>query len=91
MIVSWDWLKQYVEMAPSELEERLTACGLNHEGSRTVGKDLAIDLEDTVIAQIVWGIWASPGSTVLYDLPLTVPIAEPVTGPGSVPKRSASS
>ncbi|MEC8336577.1 MAG: phenylalanine--tRNA ligase subunit beta [Planctomycetota bacterium] len=84
MIVSWDWLKQYVplEMAPSELEERLTACGLNHEGSRTVGKDLAIDLEVTSNRPDCLGhLGVAREIAVLYDLPLTVPIAEPVTGP----------
>ena len=33
MIVSWDWLKQYVtlDMTPAELAERLMMSGLNHE------------------------------------------------------------
>ena len=49
MIVSWNWLKQYVplDMPPEELERRLMMAGLNHESTAAVGDDLAIDLEVT--------------------------------------------
>ena len=49
MIVSWNWLKDYVQldMSPEELENRLTMSGLNHEGTKRVADDLAIDLEVT--------------------------------------------
>ncbi len=49
MIVSWNWLKQYVplDMPLEELERRLMMAGLNHEGTEEVGGDLAIDLEVT--------------------------------------------
>ena len=49
MLVSWNWLKEYValEMPLAELEERLAMSGLNHEGTQEVGEDLAIDLEVT--------------------------------------------
>jgi len=49
MIVSWNWLKQYVtlDMPAAELVRRLTMSGLNHEGTEEVGGDLAIDLEVT--------------------------------------------
>lgn len=49
MIVSWNWLKQYVplEMNSAELERRLMMAGLNHESTSEVGGDLAIDLEVT--------------------------------------------
>ncbi len=50
MIVSWNWLKQYVtlDMPLAELEQRLMMAGLNHEGDRRDrGDDLAIDLEVT--------------------------------------------
>lgn len=49
MIVSWDWLQQYVDV-PVTLEElcaRLTAAGFNHEGTDPVGDDLAIEFEIT--------------------------------------------
>ena len=46
MIVSWNWLKAYVELKvdPAEVERRLMMAGLNHEGTESVGDDLAIDL-----------------------------------------------
>ncbi len=49
MIVSWNWLKQYVplEISLDELTHRLTMAGLNHERTEDVEGDLAIDLEVT--------------------------------------------
>ncbi|MEO6810998.1 MAG: phenylalanine--tRNA ligase beta subunit-related protein, partial [Isosphaeraceae bacterium] len=49
MIVSWNWLAQYVrlDMPVEALAERLALTGLNHEGTAEVGGDLAIDLEVT--------------------------------------------
>lgn len=51
MIVSWNWLGQYTELAMSldELTERLTLTGLNLEGveERKSPQDWAIDLEVT--------------------------------------------
>jgi phenylalanyl-tRNA synthetase beta chain len=49
MIVSWNWLAQYVrlDMPVDILTERLALTGLNHESTTEVGGDLAIDLEVT--------------------------------------------
>ena len=49
MIVSWNWLKDYVDldMTADELAHRLAMAGLNHESTAAVGDDLAIDLEVT--------------------------------------------
>lgn len=49
MIVSWNWLTDYVAMPvpPEELEERLTQAGLKHEGTVVRGTDRAMDLEVT--------------------------------------------
>jgi phenylalanyl-tRNA synthetase beta chain len=51
MIVSWNWLKDYVDlkMSPDELAERLAMAGLNHESTEKIvpTDDLAIDLEIT--------------------------------------------
>lgn len=49
MIVSWNWLKEYVrlDMSVDTLVERLMMAGLNHESTEEVGGDLAIDLEVT--------------------------------------------
>lgn len=49
MLVSWNWLKDYLalDMPPDELVHRLMMAGLNHESTTAVGNDLAIDLEIT--------------------------------------------
>lgn len=49
MLVSFRWLKDYVDLDISheELADRLGMAGLNHEGTETVGDDFAIDLEVT--------------------------------------------
>lgn len=49
MIVSWNWLSEYLrlEMSVDQLAEKLALSGLNHESTEDVGGDLAIDLEVT--------------------------------------------
>jgi phenylalanyl-tRNA synthetase beta chain len=49
MIVSWNWLCDYLrlEMPVEVLTEKLALSGLNHESTDDVGGDLAIDLEVT--------------------------------------------
>lgn len=49
MIVSWNWLQEYVDLGMSleELTDRLTLTGLNLEGIENIGEDVAIDLEVT--------------------------------------------
>jgi phenylalanyl-tRNA synthetase beta chain len=49
MIVSWNWLKEYVQldMPVGTLTDRLMMAGLNLEGVSDVEGDLAIDLEVT--------------------------------------------
>ena len=49
MIVSWNWLTEYLrlDMPVEVLTERLALTGLNHESTSEVGGDLAIDLEVT--------------------------------------------
>ena len=49
MIVSWNWLREYLrlEMSVDQLTEKLALSGLNHESTDDVGGDLAIDLEVT--------------------------------------------
>ncbi|MBX9770771.1 MAG: phenylalanine--tRNA ligase subunit beta [Candidatus Obscuribacterales bacterium] len=49
MIVSWNWLKEYVDLDMSDgmLAEKLMMAGLNHESTSEVEGDLAIDLEVT--------------------------------------------
>ena len=90
MIVSWNWLKQYVplEMPLDELTDRLTMAGLNLEGVEqveTAGGDVAIDLEVTSNRPDWLGhIGIAREVSVLYEAPLTVPEANPATGSQSV-------
>jgi phenylalanyl-tRNA synthetase beta chain len=49
MIVSWNWLQDYVkpQAAPADVAERLTMSGMNLESIEERGGDFAIDLEIT--------------------------------------------
>ena len=78
MLVSWNWLKQYVPltMSVAELERRLMMAGLNHEGTAEVGGDLAIDLEVTSNRPDCLGhIGIAREVAVLWGSELTLPAA----------------
>ncbi len=80
MIVSWNWLKDYLDldMPPSEVEHRLAMAGLNHEGSESVSDDLAIDLEVTSNRPDCLGhIGVAREISVLWDKTLTIPTSQP--------------
>ncbi|MBN1589165.1 MAG: phenylalanine--tRNA ligase subunit beta [Pirellulales bacterium] len=80
MIVSWNWLKQYVplDMPHAELETRLMMAGLNHEGTEDVAGDLAIDLEVTSNRPDCLGhLGVAREIAVLWQKPLSIPTAEP--------------
>ena len=81
MIVSWKWLKEYVDLAgltPQEVENRLAMSGLNHEGSQEVGDDLAIDLEITSNRSDCLGhIGVAREIAVLWQRPLKVADPQP--------------
>ena len=80
MIVSWNWLKQYVrlDMSAEELQERLTMAGLNHEGTEQLGDDLAIDLEVTSNRPDCLGhIGVAREVAVLFGHELKVPATRP--------------
>ena len=85
MLVSWNWLKQYValDMDREELENRLAMSGLNHEGTETVLDDFAVDLEVTSNRPDCLGhIGVAREIAVLYGLPLSIPTPNPqATGP----------
>lgn len=79
MIVSWNWLKEYVDlnMSIDELVDRLTMSGLNHEGTESVADDQAIDLEVTSNRVDCLGhIGVAREVAVLYEQPLRIPAAE---------------
>src|SRR5438874_964558 len=80
MIVSWNWLSQYVrlDMPVEVLTERLALTGLNHESTEDVGGDLAIDLEVTSNRPDCLGhLGVAREISVLFDTPLTVPDPRP--------------
>ena len=83
MIVSWNWLKEYVllDMPIAELERRLMMAGLNHESTAEVGGDLAIDLEVTSNrADCLGHLGVAREVAVLWDRPLNLPAANPRQG-----------
>lgn len=87
MIVSWDWLKQYValDMSVEDLEYRLMMSGLNHEGTERIEGDPAIDLEVTSNrADCLGHIGVAREISVLYDMPMTLPAANPTEGSTAV-------
>lgn len=87
MIVSWNWLKDYValDVDSAEVEQRLMMAGLNHEGTEKVGDDLAIDLEVTSNRPDCLGhIGVAREASVLFDAPLSLPQATPTEGPEKV-------
>ena len=80
MIVSWNWLKDYVslDMTPEEFALRLAMAGLNHESTEAVGDDLAIDLEVTSNRPDCLGhLGIAREAAVLWDLPLNLPEPKP--------------
>ena len=80
MIVSWEWLTQYVDlkMSHDDLVDRLTMSGLNHEGTEPVAGDQAIDLEVTSNRPDCLGhIGVAREIAVLYDLDLKTPAPAP--------------
>src|SRR5262245_23203438 len=80
MIVSFNWLKEYVPLNVSadELTRRLMLAGLNHEETKPVGDDLAIDLEVTSNRPDCLGhIGIAREAAVLFDRPLKLPAAKP--------------
>lgn len=82
MIVSWNWLQEYVDLSMplEELTERLTLTGLNLEGVETVGDDTAIDLEVTSNRPDCLGhIGVAREISVLWQTPLKKPSAEPAS------------
>ncbi len=87
MIVSWNWLKDYVALDadPAEVEMRLMMAGLNHEGTETVADDLAIDLEVTSNRPDCLGhVGVAREAAVLFGKSLTVPDPQPTEVAASI-------
>ena len=87
MIVSWNWLTEYVDLAMThdDLVDRLTMSGLNHEGTDLVDKDQAIDLEVTSNrADCLGHIGVAREIAALYEIQLKIPDPQPATCSDSV-------
>ncbi|MFK7767336.1 MAG: phenylalanine--tRNA ligase subunit beta [Mariniblastus sp.] len=87
MIVSWNWLKEYVDlnMSHDDLVDRLTMSGLNHESTELFDGDKAIDLEVTSNrADCLGHIGVAREIATLYDQALTIPDPQPKTSSSSV-------
>src|SRR5579872_1455919 len=81
MIVSWNWLKEYVrlDMSVEALTERLMMAGLNLEEVAEVEGDLAIDLEVTSNRpDCLSHIGVARETAVLFDRRLELPSASPM-------------
>ena len=92
MLVSWDWLKQYVtlDVSVDEMSERLTMSGLNLEEFHAVGNDFCIDLEVTSNRPDCLGhLGVAREAAVLLGQTLKVPAASPKSG--STPVSSVTS
>ncbi|HEV3121674.1 MAG TPA: phenylalanine--tRNA ligase subunit beta [Isosphaeraceae bacterium] len=80
MIVSWNWLTEYVrlDMPVEELTTRLALAGLNHEHTSEVEGDLAIDLEVTSNRpDCLCHLGVAREIAVLFQKVLRVPAAQP--------------
>src|SRR5262245_15135846 len=87
MLVSWNWLKEYLplEMSPDQATQRLMMAGLNHESTDEVGDDWCIDLEITSNRPDCLGhIGIAREIGVLFDKPLKLPTAQPKAAGGGV-------
>ena len=87
MIVSWNWLSQYVrlDMPVEALAERLALTGLNHESTQDVAGDLAIDLEVTSNRPDCLGhIGVAREVSVIFGKGLCVPDPKPPTAGAAV-------
>jgi len=80
MLISWSWLRQYIDLdvSPEELTGRLMMAGLNLESMEKVGGDPAIDLEVTSNRPDCLGhIGIAREAAVLFDRELKLPPANP--------------
>ena len=87
MIISWNWLAQYLklDMPVADLAHRLMMSGFNHEGTEDVDGDFAIDLEVTSNrADCLSHLGVAREVGVLFDRPVTEPAPSPPTAGAAV-------
>lgn len=88
MLVSWNWLQEYValDMSPAELTDRLMMAGLNHESTENVASDVCIDLEITSNRPDCLGhIGIAREISVLFNKQLKLPPTFPQSSAPSAP------
>jgi len=86
MIISYEWLRQYVPLAGLSVDEfalRMMMAGFNHESTMAIGDDYAVDLEITSNRPDCLGhLGLAREAAVIFGSPLTLPAAAPQeTGP----------
>ncbi len=87
MLVSWEWLSQYVQidLGHEAMANRWAMTGLNHESTVDFGGDPVIDLEVTSNRGDCLGhIGIAREASVLCAKPLTVPDPQPIPGAESI-------
>ncbi len=92
MLVSWNWLKDYVPltMTVEQLTDRLTLTGLNLEEFHPVGDDVAIDVEVTSNRPDCLGhVGIAREVSVLWGSNLKVPAAKPQASGQAVSKLTS--
>ena len=92
MIVSWNWLQDYVSLdaAPAVVADRLMMAGLNLESIEERSGDQAIDLEVTSNRPDCLGhIGVAREASVLFGKPLTIPSAVVKTNGQPVAKATS--
>lgn len=92
MLVSWNWLKDYValDMSPAEVSHRLMMAGLNHESTESHGDDFAVDLEITSNRPDCLGhLGIAREISVLWNRDLCIPAANPQTSSTAVADLAA--
>lgn len=87
MLISWDWLSDYVKIDRplEEVVSRWAMSGLNHEGTEIVEGVPVVDLEVTSNrADCLGHIGIAREASVLYRVPLVVPQPSPATAKTSI-------
>jgi phenylalanyl-tRNA synthetase beta chain len=82
MLISWDWLSDYVKLDKpiDEVVTRWAMSGLNHESTQMVEGVPVIDLEVTSNrADCLGHIGVAREAAVLHELPLVIPQPQPPT------------
>ncbi|MDX1964493.1 MAG: phenylalanine--tRNA ligase subunit beta [Pirellulales bacterium] len=79
MILSWNWLQDYVQpgVSVADFALRMMLAGFNHESSTPVGQDFAVDLEITSNRPDCLGhIGLAREAAVLWNQSLRIPAAQ---------------